>query len=226
MDLIKSKYIILGLNANTNTISKMPASQQNGHDFDNEIKNIYNVHDVSYTSPHDIPEEFNDGIPASVKSSVGDTCDCGDALRMFNNSKLDKYQMIRGRFEQVGGQKHLREVHLIDLSKSTEILWGTITHDDVVALSELTKTYRPGNEDVRKAVHSMKDELNKKSGLMQFRPKMDSQQRRLQCSIPKWTDFVRLNPTRVLEHTTTGLFRGTQLTLIKESLRRIRKARS
>ena len=225
MNLFNLKIIRLGLNANTNTISKMPASQQNGHDFDNEIKTIYNVHNVPYTSPHDIPEEFNDGIAASVKSSVGDTCDCGDALRMFNNSSLDKYQMIRGRFEQVGEQKHLREVHLVDLSLSTEILWGTITHSDVVALSELTKTYRPGREDIRKAVHSLKDELNKKSGLMQFRPKMDSQQRRLQCSIPKWTEFIRLNPTRVLEHTTIGLFRGTQLTLIKESLRRIRKAR-
>ena len=205
----------------------MPASQQNGHDFDKEIKKIYNVKSVSYTSHHDIPEEFNDGIPASVKSSVGDTCDCGDALRMFNNSNLDKYQMIRGRFEQVGEQKHLREVHLVDLSKSNEILWGKVTYDEVVALTELIKTYRPGDKTIHKAIHSMKAELNKKSGMMKFRPKMDSQkQRRLQCSIPKWTEFIKSNPTRVIDHTTTGLFRGNQLTLIKESLPRTRKARS
>lgn len=204
----------------------MPASQQNGHDFDNEIKNIYSVHSVPYTSPHDIPEEFNNGIPASIKSSVGKTCDCGDALRMFNNSKLDKYQMIRGRFEQVGEQKHLREVHLVDLSNSTELLWGSITVDDVVKLNELTKKYRPGEEQIRKDVHTMKNELNAKSGLMQFRPKMDSQQHRLQCSIPDWTNFIESHPTRVIEHITNGLFHGTQLTLVKDSLKRIRKARS
>ena len=203
----------------------MPASQQNGHDFDNEIKKIYNVHSVSYTSPHDIPAELNEGIPASIKSSVGDTCDCGDALRMFNKSQLDKYQMIRGRFEQVAEQKHLREIHLVNLSNSTELLWGSLTPDEVTALSELTKTFRPGREDIRTAVHLMKKELNAKSGIMQFRPKMDSEQHRLQCSIPKWVNFIKSNPARVIEHTTTGLFRGTQLTLIKDSLRRIRKAR-
>jgi hypothetical protein len=206
--------------------SKMPASQQNGHDFDNEIKNIYDVHDVSYTSPHDIPAEFNTGIPASIKSSVGETCDCGDALRMFNNSQLEKYQMIRGRFEQIGEQKHLREVHIVDLSRSTEILWGSLTLDEVIALSELTKTFRPGREDIREAVHTMKKQLNAKSGFMQFRPKMDSEQHRLQCSIPKWSNFIQSHPTRMIEHITNGLFHGTQLTLVKESLRRIRRARS
>ena len=204
----------------------MPASQQNGHDFDNEIKRIYNVVNVCYTSPHDIPSEFNDGIPASIKSSVGDTCDCGDALRMFHNSQLEQYQLIRGRFEQVGEQKHLREVHLVDMSKTLNVLWGTLTLEEVTALNELTKSYRPGNEDVRKAVHTLKNELNKKSGFMQFRPKMDSAQHRLQCSIPNWSKLIKDHPERVLHHTTTGLFRGIQLTVIRESVRRIRRARS
>ena len=204
---------------------KMPASQQNGHDFDNEIKRIYNVVNVCYTSPHDIPSEFNEGIPASIKSSVGDTCDCGDALRMFHNSQLEQYQLIRGRFEQVGEQKHLREVHLVDMSKTLNVLWGTLTLEEVTALNELTKSYRPGNEDVRKAVHTLKNELNKKSGFMQFRPKMDSEQHRLQCSIAKWSQFIASHPERILHHTMTGAFRGTQLTTIRESLPRIRRAR-
>ena len=204
----------------------MPASQQNGHDFDNEIKKIYNVSNVGYTSLHDIPAEFNEDTAASVKSSVGDTCDCGDALRMFNNSQLQKYQMIRGRFQQVGDQKHLRELHLVDLSDSTAILWGTLTTADVTRLTELTKTFRPGREDIRKEVHALKKELNAKSGYMQFRPKMDSAQHRLQCSIPNWSKLVKNHPERVLHHTTTGLFRGIQLTVIRESVRRIRRARS
>ena len=203
----------------------MSASQQNGHDFDTEIKNIYNVVNVGYTSIHDVPSEFNEGIPASIKSSLGDTCDCGDAVRMFHNSQLERYHFIRGRFEQVGEQKHLREVHLVDMSNSMNLLWGTLTLEEVIALSDLTKTYRPGNEDVRKAVHALKNELNKKSGLMQFRPKMDSAQHRLQCSISKWSQFITSHPERILYHTVTGLFRGTQLTTIKNSLPRIRRAR-
>jgi hypothetical protein len=204
---------------------RMSASQQNGHDFDNEIKRIYNVVNVGYTSPHDIPSEFNEGIPASIKSSLGDTCDCGDAVRMFHNSQLEQYQLIRGRFEQVGEQKHLREVHLVDMSNSMNLLWGTVTLEETTALSELTKSYRPGNEDVRKAVHALKNELNKKSGLMQFRPKMDSAQHRLQCSIPNWSKLITTRPERVLYHTVTGLFRETQLTTVKNSLPRIRRAR-
>ena len=204
----------------------MAASQQNGHDFDNELKSIFNVTNVGYTSLHDIPGQFNDGIDASVKSAVGDSCDCGDAIRMFNNSQLQKYHLIRGRFEQVGSEKHLREVHQVDLSESNVPLWGSITLADVTRLSELTKTFRPGKEDVRRAVHALKAELNARSGAMQFRPKMDSKQARLQCSIPKWTQFVSNHPSRVIYHTTTGLFRGHQLTLIRNSPPRIRRGRS
>jgi hypothetical protein len=144
---------------------------------------------------------------------------------MFNNSHLQKYQMIRGRFQQIGDQKHLCEVHLIDLSDSTALLWGTLTTADVARLTELTKTFRPGREDIRKEVHALKKELNAKSGFMQFRPKMDSAQHRLQCSIPNWSKLVKNHPDRVLYHTTTGMFRGTQLTVIRESVRRIRRAR-
>lgn len=203
----------------------MAAAQQNGHDFDNEVKAIYKVTDVGYTSLHDIPAQFNDGVDASVKSSVGNTCDCADALRMFYNSQLPKYQMIRGKFEQVGNQKHLREVHHMDMSASTVLLWGSLAVEDVERLHELTKTYRPGKEDVRKSVHALKKELNAKSGFMQFRPKMDSKQHRLQCSIPHWSRFVAAVPERIISHTTDGLFRGSQLTVIRDSLRRIRKAR-
>lgn len=203
----------------------MAASQQNGHDFDNEVKAIYKVTDTGYTSLHDIPEKFNEGTDASVKSSVSDTCDCGDALRMFNNAHLQRYQMIRGQFEQVGDEKILREVHLVDLSDSLTLLWGTLTLAEVTTLSELTKSYIPGREDIRTAVHALKKELNKKSGFMQFRPKMDTNQRRLQCSIPKWSQFIRAHPGRVLYHTTTGMFRGTQLTLVRESPRRQRNRR-
>jgi hypothetical protein len=203
----------------------MSASQQNGHDFDTEIKRIYNVTNVGYTSIHDIPSEFNEGIPASIKSSLGDTCDCGDAVRMFHNSQLERYQFIRGRFEQVGEQKHLREVHLVDMSNSMNLLWGTVTLEELTALNELTKSYRPGNEDVRKAVHALKDKLNEKSGLMKFRPKMDSAQHRLQCSIPNWSNLITTHPERILYHTVTGLFRETQLTTVKNSLPRTRRAR-
>jgi hypothetical protein len=203
----------------------MAASQQNGHDFDNEIKSIYNVTNTGYTSLHDIPAQFNDGTDASIKSSVGDTCDCGDAIRMFGNAHLQKYQMIRGRFQQVGEQKHLREVHLMDLSDSVAILWGTLTLAEVTLLNELTKSYRPGKEDIRNEVHALKKTLNKKSGFMQFRPKMDSKQHRLQCSISSWSRLVSAHPERVVYHTTTGMLRGTQLTMIRESGQRQRNPR-
>ena len=203
----------------------MPASQQNGHDFDNEIKQLFAVSNVGYTSLHDIPAQFNDDTPASVKSSVGDTCDCGDAIRMFNNSGLQKYQMIRGRFEQVVDSKHLREVDWVDLSNSSELLWGTLTLAQGTSLDELTKTCPSVGEDIRKAVHQLKKELNAKSGFMQFRPKMDSSQHRLQCSIPSWSKLINAHPERTLYHTDTGMFRGSQLTLVRESPRRIRRER-
>lgn len=202
----------------------MPASQQNGHDFDNEIKHVYGVGKTDYTARHDIPAEFNEGIPVSVKSSVGDTCDCGDALRMYDNTATALHT-LRGQFEQVGTEKHLRQLHLVDLSHSTELLWGGNTRDDLVHLDRLTKTYRPGREDIRAEVHAMKNTMNARSGFMQFRPKMDSSQHRLQCSIAKWSDFVAKHPERVLDHSTTGLYRGVQLTLVRNSLRRIRQAR-
>ena len=202
------------------------ASQQNGHDFDNEMKAVFGVTSANYTARHDIPEELNGGNFASVKSSVGDSCDCGDALRMYENTELPNYHLIRGRFQQVGEQKHLKEIHHFNLSNSKEIMWGQVTREDVLRLRELTGSYRPGMEEIRKNVHKLKNELNKKSGFMKFRPKMDSKQHRLQCSIPEFAMLVKSHPSRIIAHTLTGIFNGIQLMLIRESGRRIRAAHS
>lgn len=226
----RARQVLLGgmpsVKQTRKTIPKMAASQQHGHDFDNEVKAIYKVNGIGYTDVHDIPPEFNNGVPASVKSSVGNTCDCGDATRMYDNTCLPCYQMIRGRYQQVGDKKHLKEVTHVDLSNTKKLMWGDLTKDDVKRLSDLTKTYRPGREDIRKSVHQLKAELNKKSGLMKFRPKMDSKQARLQVSIPKWDEFIKTNPSRVIEHSTTGKFKGEQLTQVRDSPKRTRKTKT
>ena len=207
------------------------ASQQHGFTWEDEIKNnVFHVVDrVGYTAIDDIPESFNNGTPASIKTYGASTVFFSDAIRMFQNTGREKYEAICLHYDQEDETKTLTHIAEVDLSASRNLLFGEITLLELQALDREIKSLPKGKltDEARAAIHAHKDRLNAKSGWMKLSPKMDSgSQRRLQCSLPKFPTFLSENSARILYQTKDGKLRGVQLTKTIESGKRKRTARS
>ena len=190
-------------------IAKMPESQQHGCIWEDHIKKeIYQVSQrIPYTAKFDIPRELNTRNPdtnVSIKTSQAKSVDMGDALRVFENK--EKTQLLVIRYKQEGDKKKLQEIVLCEMP-SCEIFFGSVTKEEIETLVGLIKSVPrgPPDESLLKKIHSYKEELNKKSGLIHFRPKLDSaSQRRLQCSIVDFDKLLQTNPSLIIEKNKEG----------------------
>jgi hypothetical protein len=152
---------------------------------------------TSYTQKWDIPASANvdhGGIPANPKAiKYGTPVDLGDALRQF---EIDHdFLLILGFWEQRGQEKHFVNIvpaH-VTAGKWRE-LWGPITYSDLLRLDRLIKdTARPIAETRRLALQ-MKNSPPFSESIIQLNPKIDANQRRLQCSVRFSDVFKHLAP--------------------------------
>jgi phage-related protein len=204
----------------------MPESQQHGCIWEDCIKkDIYQVSQrIPYTAKFDIPKELNTRNPdtnLSIKTTQAKSVDMGDALRVFENK--EKTQLLVIQYKQEGTKKKLKEIVLCEMPPQLS-LFGSVTKEELQKLVTMIKSVPKGKptESLLDEIHSYKDELNKKSGCIHFRPKLDSMnQRRLQCSI---VDFeVMLQSTVVVEKNTEGTLFNCSIPKELESCRRQRK---
>lgn len=203
----------------------MPESQKHGFVFENDIKTtVFRVTSpCGYTEAHDIgkkdnPFDSNENI--SIKVTGRTTVDLGDALRVYGYSTAEKNTMVVAKYEQEPERKVIRGVYEIDLN-CRDVLWGSVTEQDIRQLSDLVKSMPHGVRDatIDKAITKMKKELNAKSGVIKFNPKLDSKdQRRLQCSIPKFASCSGI----ILSSTTEPVLRGVRIVDSIASGRRVR----
>ena len=206
----------------------MPESQQHGCIWEHFIKkDVYQVSQyIPYTAKFDIPKELNKHNPdanVSIKTTQGKSVDMGDALRVFENE--EKSQLLVLRYKQEGPKKKLQEILLCDMP-SQECLFGTVTKDEIQKLVTMIKAVPKGKPDEinLKEIHLYKEELNKKSGFIRFRPKLDSlSQRRLQCSIVDLDNLLGKNPSLLLEKNQEGRLFNCFIPKELQSLRRQRR---
>jgi hypothetical protein len=202
----------------------MPESQRSGFTWeDNVLEAVFQTRRGGYTDPHDCPKERNRFDPTenvSVKTTGSNTVFLSDALRVFDYCPSDKHTAIVVQYTQTATNKVVRSVYELDLNDK-ELLFGSVTRQEIVDLIHLIRSVPPGppNPELRRNIHSMKKQLNDKSGIVQFNPKLDSKtQRRLQCSIPKFPQC----PNLVRSHTTEPIVRGVTILHCIDSGRRVR----
>ncbi len=203
----------------------MPANQNHGFLWEDEIKaKVFQFSaPVGYTAIHDISKEhnrFNSRENISIKVTGSGTVCMGDALRVFSYSPDEIHTGIVLRYRQDGDTKTLAGVYELDLDNRA-LLWGSVTLEEVRALDSLVRSMPAGGRDeaLDRQISQLKKELNSKSGVVHFNPKIDSKsQRRLQCSIPNFAAI----PTLIRTSSVESVVRGVLITASILSGRRIR----
>lgn len=207
---------------------KMPANQNHGFLWEDEIKTkvFQCTAQTGYTDTHDIDKthnRFNPRENISIKVTGSGTVCMGDALRVFSYSSEDVHTGIVLRYRQEEDSKVLCGVYELDLDNRA-LLWGTLTAEDIQSLDTLVRSMPPGARDAAldRQIKERKRELNARSGVVRFNPKIDSgTQRRLQCSIPNFAAIDALIRTRSVD----CVVRGVLIVASIASGRRIRNAR-
>jgi len=145
------------------------------------------------------------------------------ALRVYGYEEGVEHTAIVVQYKQQDDKKILTHVYELDLMQR-ELLYGRVTQQDIEELDALVRSMPLFQRvpEIDRAITAKKKELNAKSGIMRFNPKIDSEkQRRLQCSIPKFASY----PSLVKSVTTEPVVRGVQIISSIDSGRRVRNRR-
>ena len=166
--------------------------ERQAHGFEFEQRVWSHMLDQPYQAEWDIPGSANlrnPGVPISLKyirwrSSVY----LGDAVRQRMID--ERFEMIVGFYEPGdGGQRRTVALHHLAFDpESWDALWGGITADELEAFGERIKegTLDEARAYAREEAARLRDE----SEVFSINPKIDANQRRIQCSIP-FTVFYR-----------------------------------
>ena len=148
--------------------------------------------DQPYQAEWDIPGSANlrnPGIPISLKYiRWGASVYLGDAVRQRTID--EPFEMIVGFYEpEDGGRRRTAALHDLAFDpESWDTLWGGITVGELEAFGSRIKE---GTVDEARAyAREEAARLRKKSEVFSINPKIDANQRRIQCSIP-FTVFYR-----------------------------------
>jgi len=200
----------------------MPAVQAHGIIWQNEILlksyglTEEDLKNISYTSELDLPGNLNKvgNFGVSVKTTKNANTVCmGDVLRVFDLvSSGNIVHMTVIQYKQHGNTKKLVKIIEVDITDSAELLFGSVTRNQIAELDRLIKTIpqkRKPTADEHKKMYSVKKSLV--TGSIQLNIKCNSQQSRLQCSFNKFQAFMENNPTRIVEKSETNQFRGNTI---------------
>lgn len=205
----------------------MPENQAHGKSWEKEIAlNVFGVSEEdnnlnTHTARHDIPGKHNrldEGVNVSIKTTGGDTVCMSDVRRVFENvGNVERLHMVVIMYNQNHSKstKKINRIVEIDLTNSRKLLFGTATIDVINELVEYVKSVPNDMTAQHKATYKRmaKDIRTKYGGYISYAPKVDSKgQRRIQCCIPKFSNFVKENPHLVIAESQTGEFRGGSIT--------------
>jgi len=217
---------------------RMPEVQTHGFQWErNLILEVYGASDselksIKYTNKMDLPAKLNhlDKVNLSVKTSCADNTVCmADCLRIYDAvSKEEPLHMTVIHYNQDDktNTKKLKSVVEVDLTKSKDILFGTLTREEIERLDKLVKSVpqkRSPTEEEHAAFYALQADLQKKSGAIYMNIKCNSQQSRLQCSFNKFQEFLETHKERIIAQTKTAEFRGKKILDEIPSARRVFK---
>jgi hypothetical protein len=212
--------------------------QSHGFSWEKElIANVYRatfeeLHHIGYTNKTDLPAILNrlDGCDVSIKTSGSPNAVCmADCLRIFDavSSGIPLHMVvIHYTQDDVAKTKNVSTITEIDLTNSRELLFGTLSREQLEELDRAVKAVpqkrKPTPEEYA-AMYSLRDSLQDLSGAIHLDIKCNSTQSRLQCSFNRFRSFVESNSNRVIAKSTDHTFRGRVISPQIQSSRRVFK---
>jgi len=148
----------------------------------------------SHTQKWDIPATANldhGRVPVNPKAAKhGSPVGLGDALRQFEID--ESFLLIVGFWEQTTPiEKRWTNIQAVTVTPEIwRKLWFPVTFEDLKKLDSIIKDKSLPLEEARKRAQSIKATPPFTNAVIQVNPKMDSSQRRLQCSL-RFDDFFQ-----------------------------------
>ena len=186
------------------------------------LKHVYGATDdelkkIKYTNKDDLPGNLNKlepGVIISVKTSGSNSIAMGDAKRVFESLMSDKkIHLVIIQYKQEGLYKKLKQIYEIDMTKSKDEMFGSITINEINKLITEVRNVphkrSPTPEEYDK-MYNLRNEIEKKTKLIGLDIKCNSQQSRLQCSF-KLIEFIKTYPKRLIAKSDNGNFRGGKI---------------
>ena len=145
-----------------------------------------------YTSGMDIMKGLMSPYDYSIKTSKGNTVDCGDILRRRQETD---YNLVVGCYSQVGDNKVFYSEYTFYIRPEHEsILWGRMNYNQLAEYVDYIKNIPAGREaqqETKTERTVLKNCIEDKNALFKIHPKVDSKkQRRVQCSV-KMSDLIK-----------------------------------
>ena len=138
-----------------------------------------------YTSGMDIEKGLLSAYDYSIKTSKGNTVDCGDILRRRQETD---YNLVVGCYSQVGDNKVFYSEYTFYIRPEHEQkLWGRMNYNQLAEYVDYIKNIPAGKEaqqETKTERTVLKNCVEDKKALFKIHPKVDSKkQRRVQCSL-------------------------------------------
>ena len=138
-----------------------------------------------YTSGMDIMKGLMSPYDYSIKTSKGNTVDCGDILRRRQETD---YNLVVGCYSQVGDNKVFYSEYTFYIRPEHEQkLWGRMNYNQLAEYVDYIKNIPAGKEaqqETKTERTVLKNCISDKNALVKIHPKVDSKkQRRVQCSV-------------------------------------------
>ena len=145
-----------------------------------------------YTSGMDIMKGLMSAYDYSIKTSKGNTVDCGDILRRRQETD---YNLVVGVYAQCEDNKVFHTEYTFFIRPEHEsILWGRMNYNQLAEYVDYIKNIPAGKEaqqETKTERTVLKNCIEDKNALIQINPKVDSKkQRRVQCSV-KMSDLIK-----------------------------------
>ena len=145
-----------------------------------------------YTSGMDIEKGLLSAYDYSIKTSKGNTVDCGDILRRRQETD---YNLVVGCYSQVGDNKVFYSEYTFYIRPEHEQkIWGRMNYNQLAEYVDYIKNIPAGKEaqqETKTERTVLKNCIEDKNALMKIHPKVDSKkQRRVQCSL-KMSDLIK-----------------------------------
>ena len=214
--------------------------QSHGFSWEREIlQKVYKITDdelktITYTSKMDLPATFNriGDYDLSIKTTCKSNYVCmADCLRIYDCvSSGSRIHMIVIVYKQDDNTKtkKITSIRQVDLTSSTNTLFGTVTREQLEELANAVKAVpqkrKPTKEEYDK-MYSIRNKLQQLSGEIHLDIKCNSQQSRLQCSFNNFERFLNNHSDRIIKQSDSNVFYDEEITAeIQSSRRKFKKS--
>jgi len=210
--------------------------QSHGFSWERElICNVFGVtiedyKQIKYTSKMDLPANLNrlDGCDVSIKTSCNLNTVCmADCLRIYDAvTSGNSFHLVVVHYIQddTNNTKNIIAITEIDLTASSDVLFGSLTRCQIEELDKLIKSIpqkRKPTQEEHKKMYILRDSLQMMSGAIHLDIKCNSSQSRLQCSFNKFQEFIEKNPNKLIAKSNNNEFRGGAISASITSSRRV-----